>query len=62
MPSISLSDVSLDDKVQLPSGGAIYLGDENTNGTWKIVRNGNNLSVYRRESGTYVRKSDIGIS
>ena len=35
---------------------AFYFGDSATDGTWRIVRDGNNLSFQRRESGAYVEK------
>lgn len=37
----------------------IYYGDEDTDGTWRIIPDGNNLVSQRRESGTYVTKQTI---
>ena len=45
------SDVVLTD-----SAAAFYLGDPNTNGSWRIVRSGDNLVRQRRESGSWVTK------
>lgn len=38
------------------STSAFYFGSSTTDGTWRIVRDGNNLSFQRRESGAYVEK------
>lgn len=45
--------------LQLPSGNAVYLGDKLTNGSWRIIRSGNNLSFQRREAGVWVEKSFV---
>lgn len=37
----------------------IYFGSSATDGTWKIVRSGNDLIFQRRESGSYVTKHTI---
>lgn len=42
--------------VNLPSGGAVYFGDSATNGSWRIIRSGNDLVIERRESGSWVEK------
>ena len=34
----------------------LYFGDSATNGTWRIIPDGNDLNFERRESGTYVKK------
>lgn len=39
--------------------GAHYFGDATTDGSWRIVRNGNNLVFERRESGSWVTKSTL---
>jgi hypothetical protein len=36
--------------------GIFYLGIKNVNGSWRIIVVGNNLSIQRRESGTWVQK------
>lgn len=38
---------------------AFYMGDPDTDGTWRMVRSGNNLVLQRRESGEYATKSTI---
>ena len=43
-------------EVNLSATGVIYLGDADTNGTWRMVRSGSNLNFELRESGSYVRK------
>ena len=45
--------------VEAKSDGYFYMGDPDTNGTWRIGRSGDNLVMQRRESGTYVTKSTI---
>jgi hypothetical protein len=35
----------------------VYLGDPNTDGSWRIIQSGNNLAFERRESGVWVEKS-----
>ena len=44
------------DGVVLSATGAIYLGDKNTDGTWRIIRDGNDLAFQRREAGAWVEK------
>lgn len=39
-----------------PVVSAVYFGDPSTNGTWRIVVDGINLSFQYRESGSYVEK------
>lgn len=39
------------------ANGTIYIGDPNTNGSWRFTVIGNNLIVERRESGVWVEKS-----
>ena len=41
------------------AGGAVYLGDPNTDGTWRFVRNASNLRVELREGGTYNSKGSF---
>lgn len=42
--------------VTIGSGNAFYFGSSTTNGSWRIIRDGNNLSFQRREGGTWVEK------
>lgn len=52
-------DVRFND-IHIKSTGAIYLGDKTNNiydnGTWKIIRSGNDLVIYRKETGTFTEK------
>ena len=41
------------------STDAFYFGPILTNGTWRIVRNGDNLELERRELNVYVSKTTI---
>jgi len=45
--------------VELSSTSAYYLGDPTTDGTWRFVRNGNDLVIERLESGTFVSKGSF---
>lgn len=53
----SMLDVNGD--VEIGSADAYYMGDPTTDGTWRMVRSGNNLIFQRRESGSYVTKDTI---
>ena len=45
-----------DGDLVMSSGSAYYLGDPGTDGSWRIIRSGNNLSIQRLESGVWVQK------
>ncbi len=45
--------------VDIASDKAFYLGNPTTDGSWKIIRSGNNLLMQRREAGSYVTKTTI---
>lgn len=47
------------EEVHLISAGIVYLGDSETNGSWRMVRSGNNLLFQRKEAGSWVTKSTI---
>ena len=36
---------------------SFYFGDESTNGSWRLIIVGNDLSIQKRESGVWVEKS-----
>lgn len=40
----------------LGSGNVVYVGDPDTNGTWRLVRVDNDWVTQRRESGVWVDK------
>lgn len=40
----------------MPSTSAIYFGSPTTDGSWRIIRSGNDLEMQRRESSTWVNK------
>lgn len=40
----------------LSSDSAIYIGEFDVDGTWRLIRDGNDFAVQRRESGSYVEK------
>lgn len=42
--------------VEIVSTGAYYFGDPTTDGSWRLIRVGNNLDVQRREAGVWVDK------
>jgi len=43
----------------LATNDTVYFGDQGTNGSWRITKSGNDLSIERRESGSWVQKSLI---
>lgn len=45
-----------DTDIVLASTSAIYLGGATTEGSWRIIRSGNNLNFERREGGIWVEK------
>gem|GEM_PF-3388458 len=45
--------------MEMSSSNAFYFGDPNTDGSWRIMRDGNNLLFQRRESGTWNDKTSI---
>lgn len=45
--------------VELSSTNAYYLGDKDTDGTWRFVRSGSDLQVELREAGTYNSKGSF---
>ena len=46
--------------IELPATGSVYLGAPTADGTWRIVRSGDDLAFQRRESGAWVSKSTVG--
>jgi hypothetical protein len=46
-------------EVHLIATGVVYLGDSATNGSWRIVRSGDDLHFDRRESGAWVNKGSF---
>lgn len=38
---------------------ALYIGDQDTNGSWRFVTDGDNLNFEKRELGVWVRKGDV---
>ena len=52
----SITDVKTSGNIQTTSDKAFYFGDPTVDGTWRIVRSGDNLVYERRESGSWVTK------
>lgn len=42
---------------QAEVSGVVYIGSKTTNGSWRLIISGNNLSIQRLESGVWVEKS-----
>jgi hypothetical protein len=57
--AITINTLTIGTDIIGASTTAIYLGASGTDGTWKIVRSGNDLLFQRRESGSYVTKTTI---
>lgn len=53
------STLTVGGAIDVGSSNAFYLGDPTTNGSWRIIRSGNNLAFERRESGSWVEKTAI---
>lgn len=53
------SELDVDGDIETGSADAFYFGDPLTDGTWRIKRDGNDLSFERRETGTWVFKMKI---
>ena len=45
--------------IETGSANAFYFGDPSTDGSWRIVRDGNDLSFERRETGTWTFKMKL---
>lgn len=56
---ISCDTVYPDEDVVLQPTRAIYFGLTNVDGSWRIIRSGNDLVIQRRESSSWVTKSTI---
>lgn len=53
------SKLDVDGDIEVTDTDAFYFGDPSTNGSWRIVRDGNDLSFERRELGSWVFKMRI---
>jgi len=51
--------VIVDGNIDASSTSIFYFGDETTDGSWRIERNGTDLLFQRRESGSWITKSTI---
>lgn len=51
--------LTLSGDVDLGSTGAVYLGDKSTNGSWRMVRSGDDIVWERRESDSWVQKGSF---
>ena len=51
--------LTLSGDVDLGSTGAVYLGDKSTDGSWRMVRSGNDIIWERRETGSWVQKGSF---
>lgn len=50
------SKLDVNGDVEIGTADAFYLGDPTTDGSWRIVRSGNDLAFERRETGAWVSK------
>jgi hypothetical protein len=53
------SELDVGGDCEIASAGAYYLGDPTTDGSWRIIRSGNDLEFARRESGAWVTKGTV---
>lgn len=58
-PAGPTSQLDVAGDIEIGSENAFYFGDPSTDGTWRIMRNGNNIVFQRRESDSWVSKSAI---
>ena len=56
---IKATTIQATDAITTASDKAFYFGDSATNGSWRLIRDGNNLAIQRREAGSWVEKSLI---
>jgi hypothetical protein len=63
MAITAFTDIGIASNVQIVTNGlvvgtatAVYFGSPTTNGSYRIVRDGDNLNIERRESGSWVAK------
>ena len=55
-----LNDILLDISKRFADVAELYhWGEPNTDGSWRITRDGDDLIVERRESGTWVEKTRV---
>ena len=50
------SKLDVDGDLEVSALDAFYLGDPGTDGTWRIIRSGNDLAFERRELGVWLKK------
>jgi len=55
----SAQNLTIAGHVEIPSTDAFYLGDTTTDGSWRIIRSGNDLQFERRESSSWVSKGSF---
>ncbi|MBD99476.1 MAG: hypothetical protein CMO34_06505 [Verrucomicrobia bacterium] len=53
------SGLDVNGDIETGSTNAFYFGDPTTDGSWRIVRDGNDLSFERRETGSWVFKMKL---
>ena len=56
---LSLIGFDVDGDIEVGGTDAFYLGDKNTDGSWRIIRDNNDLNFERRESSVWVNKGSI---
>ena len=47
------------EEVHLTSAGIVYWGDSSTDGSWRLMRSGNDMVFQRRESSVWTTKDTI---
>ena len=54
--TMTASQIKSTSNIEIEASSAVYLGDMNTNGSWRLIRSGNDAVMQRRESGVWVDK------
>ena len=57
--TITSGKIKIDTTGYLETHSGLYFGDPDTNDTWRVTTDGNNLVHQRRESGSWVTKHTI---
>lgn len=56
---VSATETIQTTNMEVDVAGAFYLGDQTTDGSWRIIISGSNLLIQRRESSAWVTKDTI---
>ena len=52
-------NISISSDLKIPLSKSLYFGNENTDGSWRILVVGDDLEIQKRVAGTWVLKTEI---